>query len=640
MGDKQVSGGENESEMLRTFTTRLLRDVAALERMVSQGLIEEGVRRIGAEQEVFLVDRTYRPAPAALKMIERLKDEHFVTEVALFNLEMNLDPVPLGGKCFSAVETQLTGLLERARKAAHEIGNDIVLTGILPTVRKSDLGIENMTPIPRYYALNRAMTKLRGGDYDIHLKGVDELHAKHDNVMLESCNTSFQCHLQVGASEFAKMYNIAQVATAPVLAAATNSPMLFGRRLWNETRVALFQQSVDTRGSSSEGMREVPPRVDFGRQWVKRSVIEIYQDNIARYRVLIAADPEDDPMAVLDKGGVPSLRALRLHNGTVYRWNRACYGVTDGKPHLRIEARALPSGPTPVDELANAAFWYGVVLGLASENEDITKRISFDDAKGNFFAAARLGLGAQFTWLDGITAPAQQIVLEILTPMARKALLDANVDRDDVDRYLGVLAERVASGRTGSQWALRSYSEMRNHGTEGERVNALTAATIARQRPNVPVARWEPARIEEGGGWKHNYVKVEQMMSTDFVTVHENDPLDLVLNLMMWERVRHVPVEDGQHRLVGLVTYRAVLRAASQWLHEREPHPAPVSDVMRRDPWTVTPDTPTLTAIEVMRQKDVGCLPVVTKDGRLVGMVTSRNLLGVASELLEQKLKE
>jgi CBS domain-containing protein len=640
VGDKQVRDDGNEAEMLRTFTTRLLRDVAALDRMLSEGRIEEGVRRIGAEQEVFLVDRSYRPAPTALTMIERLKDEHFVTEVALFNLEMNLDPVRLGGKCFSAIETQLTGLLDRARQAAHAIGNDIVLTGILPTVRKSDLGIENMTPIPRYYALNRAMTKLRGGDYEIHLKGVDELHAKHDNVMLESCNTSFQCHLQVGASEFAKLYNIAQVATAPVLAAATNSPMLFGRRLWNETRVALFQQSVDTRGSSSESLREVPPRVDFGRQWVKRSVIEIYQDNIARYRVLIGADPEDDPMAVLDRGGVPSLGALRLHNGTIYRWNRACYGVTEGKPHLRIEARALPSGPTPVDEIANAAFWYGVVLGLAAENEDITKRISFDDAKGNFFAAARLGLGAQFTWLDGVTAPAQQIVLELLMPLARKALLAANVDREDVDRYLGVLAERVASGRTGSQWALRSYSEMRNHGTEGERVNALTAATIARQRNNVPVARWEPARIEEGGGWQHNYVKVEQMMSTDFVTVHENDPLDLVLNLMMWERVRHVPVEDAQHRLVGLVSYRAVLRAASLWLHETEPRPAPVSDVMRRDPWTVTPETSTLTAIEVMRQKDVGCLPVVTKEGRLVGMVTARNLLGVASELLEQKLKE
>jgi CBS domain-containing protein len=640
VGDKQVRDDENEAETLRTFTSRLLRDIAALERMLSQGMIEEGVRRVGFEQEVFLVDRTYRPAPTALKMIERLKDDHFVTEVALFNLEMNLDPLALGGKCFSAGEAQLIGLLDRARQAAHEMGDDIVLTGILPTVRKSDLGIENMTPIPRYYALNRAMTKLRGGDYEIHLKGVDELHAKHDNVMLESCNTSFQCHLQVGASEFAKIYNIAQVATAPVLAAATNSPMLFGRRLWNETRVALFQQSVDTRGSSSESLREVPPRVDFGRQWVKSGVIEVYRDNIARYRVLIGADPEEDPMAVLDRGGVPSLSALRLHNGTIYRWNRACYGITDGKPHLRIEARALPSGPTPVDELANAVFWYGVVLGLASENDDITKRISFDDAKGNFFAAARLGLGAQFTWLDGVTAPAQQIVLELLMPLARTALLAANVDRGDVDHYLGVLAERVASGRTGSQWALRSYSEMRNHGTEGERVNALTAATIARQRNNVPVARWEPARIEEGGGWKHNYVKVEQMMSTDFVTVHENDPLDLVLNLMMWDRVRYVPVEDAQHHLVGLVTYRHVLRAASQWLHEKEPRPAPVSDVMRRDPWTVTPETSTLKAIEVMRLKDVGCLPVVTKDGRLVGMVTSRNLLGVASELLEQKLKE
>ncbi len=640
MGDKQVLDTENEGDLLRAFTKRLLRDVQALERMVNEGMIEEGVRRVGAEQEVFLVDRNYRPAPAALQMIERLKDEHFVTEVALFNLEMNLDPQPMTGKCLSAIETQLLGLLEKARCAAKDIGNDIVLTGILPTVRKSDLGLENMTPIPRYFALNRAMTKLRGGDYEIHLKGVDELHAKHDNVMVESCNTSFQCHLQVGAKEFAKIYNIAQVATAPVLAAATNSPMLFGRRLWNETRVALFQQSVDTRASSSEGFRETPPRVDFGRNWVKKSVIELYQENISRYRVLIAAEPEDDPFDVLDRGGMPELRALRLHNGTIYRWNRACYGVMNGKPHLRIEARALPSGPTPVDEVANAAFWYGLVLGLADEYEDVTKHIAFDDAKGNFFAAARLGLNAQFTWLDGVTAPAQQLIIEMLIPMAHKALVKAGIDRGDVDKYLGVIAERVESGRTGSQWALRSFLEMASKGTDGERVNALTAATIRRQRDNTPVARWAPASIDEGGGWKHNYVRVEQMMGTDFVTVQEGDPLDLVLNLMIWERVRHVPVEDAQHRLVGLVTYRAVLRAAAQWLNESESKPIPVSQVMKRDPWTVSPETSTLVAIEVMRQKEVGCLPVVTKDHRLVGMVTSRNLLGVASELLEQKLKE
>ena len=639
MGDKQVIDTENEGELLRAFTKRLLRDVQALERMLKKGMIEEGVRRIGAEQEVFLVDRDFRPAPTALKMIERLHDEHYVTEVALFNLEMNLDPQPYGGKCLSATEAQLLGLLEKARHAAHAIGNDIVLTGILPTIRKSDLGLENMTPIPRYFALNKAMTKLRGGDYEINLKGVDELHVKHDNVMLESCNTSFQCHLQVGAKEFAKMYNIAQVATAPVLAAATNSPMLFGRRLWNETRIALFQQSVDTR-SSSEGVREAPPRVDFGRQWVRESVIELYQENISRYRVLIAAEPEDDPMDVLDRGQIPTLRALRLHNGTIYRWNRACYGIMNGVPHLRIEARALPSGPTPVDEIANSAFWYGLVIGLAAQYDDITKHIAFDDAKGNFFAAARLGLGAQFTWLDGTVAPAQKLIAEKLLPIASKGLLDTGVDRDDVARYLGIIEERVLSGRTGSAWALRSYADMRSKGTDGERVNALTAAAIKRQRDNTPVARWEPARIEEGGGWKHNYVKVEQFMGTDFVTVQEGDPLDLVLNLMIWERVRHVPVEDAQHRLVGLVTYRAVLRAAAQWLHESESTPIPVADVMKRDPWTVTPDTPTLVAIEVMSQKGVGCLPVVTKDGKLVGLVTSRNLLGVASELLEQKLRE
>jgi CBS domain-containing protein len=643
VGDKNVLDTEGEAELLRSFTKRVLRDVQALERMIRDGCFEEGVRRIGAEQEVFLVDRDFRPAPSVLKMIEILKDPHFVTEVALFNLEMNLDPQPWGGKCLSAMEDQLLRLLAKAREAARSIGNEIVLTGILPTIRKSDLGLENMTPIPRYFALNKAMTKLRGGDYEVHLKGVDELHAKHDNVMLESCNTSFQCHLQVGAKDFAKMYNIAQVAAAPVLAAATNSPLLFGRRLWNETRVALFQQSVDTRGSSA-GARDVPPRVDFGRQWVKESAVELFRENIARYRVLIAADPDEDPMDVLDKGGIPSLSALRLHNGTIYRWNRACCGITNGKPHIRIEARSLPSGPTPVDEVANAAFWYGLVIGLAAKYEDITQHIAFDDARGNFFSAARLGLGAQFTWLDGVTAPAQQIVLEMLVPMAREALLTSGIDRADVDRYIGVFAERVSSGHTGSNWALRSYSEMRTQGTEGERINALTAAMIRRQQDNKPVARWDVAQIREGGGWKHNYVKVEQFMGTDFVTVHENDPLDLALNLMIWERVRHIPVEDDQHRLVGLVSYRAVLRATETWFAgtdaKSKSKTIPVSEVMKRDPWTVSPDTSTLVAIQVIRQKDVGCLPVVTAEQKLVGMVTSRNLLGVASELLEQKLRE
>ncbi len=638
MGDKQVLEGADEAEAIRAFTKRLLRDLRALEQLIADGKIESGVRRIGAEQEVFLVDRDWRPAPTALKVIERANDPHFTTEVALFNLELNLSPVPWGGKCLSQMEGELLHLLDRARTAAAECGTRVVLTGILPTIRKSDLGLENMTPIPRYFALNRAMNRLRGGDFELHIKGVDELLSRHDSVMVEACNASFQAHFQVGAAEFAKLYNVAQVATAPVLAAATNSPMLFGRRLWHETRIATFQQSVDTRSSSS-GLRESMPRVDFGRQWVRESVVELFQEGISRYRVLIATEPDEDPFAKIKRGEAPELRALRLHNGTIYRWNRACYGVIDGKPHLRIEARALPSGPTPADEIANAALWYGLVNALACTYEDVTKHISFDDAKGNFLAAARLGLGANFTWLDGTTMPAQQLLLDRLIPMAREGLREGKLDEADIDRYLGIVQERVATGRSGSWWMLKSFSELRRHGTEGEQLNALTAATLARQKDNQPVAQWDLARLDEAGGWKHNYVRVEQFMGTDFVTVHEDDAIDLVTNLMIWERVRHVCVEDAQHRLVGIVSYRAILRMMAQQGHDGPTDTVPVSKVMKRDPWTVAPETSTLTAINVMRQQDVGFLPVINRDGRLVGMVTARFLMAIAAELLEQKLK-
>lgn len=636
MAGKYDVDKEQEGEQLRSFTNKVLRDLRALETMLERGLFETGVRRIGAEQEVFLVDRQWRAAPSAMRMIEKLADPHYVTEVALFNLEMNLDPLPFEGTCLRKLEEQLLHLLLRARSAAHEIGNEIVLAGILPTIRRSDLGLENMTPIPRYHALNRAMTKLRGSDYEIRLKGVDEILLRLESVMAESCNTSFQVHFQVEPREFAKYYNLAQVLAAPVLAAATNSMLLFGRRLWHETRIGLFQQSVDTRAASGD-LREVPPRVDFGRQWVKSSVTELFQEAIARYRVLIATDSEEDPLARLDRGEVPELKALRLHNGTIYRWNRACYGIGEGKPHLRIEMRVLPSGPTPVDEIANAAFWYGLMLGLGAEVEDVTKRISFDDARGNFFAAARNGIAAQFAWFDGEQAAARDLVLKRLLPAARRGLASAGIDEADAERYLGTVAERVESAQTGSRWQLKCYNALSEKGTGGERLNAITAATVARQWQNIPVARWAAADLDEGGGWKNNYLKVEQFMTTDFVTVHEDDGLDLVANLMVWERIRHVPVEDRAHRLIGLVSYRALLRAVASG---QDPASIPVREVMRRDPVCVTPETTTQAAIEVMRRGDFGSLPVVDREQRLVGMVVARNFMGIAAELLEEKLRD
>lgn len=630
---------EREGEQLRAFTNHVLRDLRALEVLLEKGAFETGVRRIGAEQECFLVDRNWRPAPSALRMIEALQDPHYVTEVGLFNLEMNLDPLAFEGTCLRRMEEQLLHLLLRARSAAQSMGNEIVLSGILPTIRKSDLGLDAMTPIPRYFAINKALRSLRGSDYEIRLKGVDELLFRHDSVMTESCCTSFQVHFQVGPEEFAKYYNLAQVLAAPVLAAATNSMLLLGRRLWHETRIALFQQSVDTR-SASGSPRESSPRVDFGRQWVRKSVLELFQEAIARYRVLIATDCEEDAVASAERGEAPQLKALRLHNGTIYRWNRACYGVSpNGKPHLRIEMRILPSGPTPLDEMANAAFWYGLMLGLGRQVDDVTRHLSFDDAKGNFFAAARNGIAAQLTWLGGEQVQARDLVLERLLPIAREGLLGARIDPADVERYLGTIQERVHSAQTGSRWQLRSYNGMVAHGTPGECLNAVVAATVARQWENTPVARWEPARIEEGGGWENNYLKVEQFMSTDFVTVHEDDGLGLVANLMDWERIRHVAVEDRDHKLVGLVSYRALLRVLARAISEQRPVASlAVRDVMKREPVCVTPDASTLKAIEILRRGDFGALPVVDGEGKLVGMVHTRNFIGIAAHLLEEKL--
>jgi CBS domain-containing protein/gamma-glutamyl:cysteine ligase YbdK (ATP-grasp superfamily) len=636
MGERKVNELDNEGGKLRAFTQRLLLDLRAMEKMIEDSSFEKGIRRIGAEQEVFLVDKNWRPASVAMEVLKSANDPHFTTEVALFNLEMNLDPVVWGGDCFSQMEKQLLGLLQQARVAAAEHDARIVLTGILPTIRKSDLGLENMTPIPRYFALNRAMTEMRGGEYEIHIRGVDELLLKHDSVMAESCNASFQAHFQVAPEEFARFYNIAQVATGPVLAAGTNSPLAFGRRLWKETRIALFQQSVDTRGSRAH-MRESAPRVDFGRQWVRDSILEIFKEDIARYRILIASDAEDNPLEKLAKGQIPELKALRLHNGTIYRWNRACYGVMNGVPHLRIEMRALPSGPTARDEMASVVFWYGLVSALVEQYEDITKHIAFDDAKMNFLGAARLGLGAELTWLDGKTHPAQTLIREQLLPMAREGLKAGKVRPDDADLYLGVIEERVRTQQTGSRWMLHSLTAMGQAGTESERLSALTAGMAERQLGGEPVARWSRATVEEGGGWRHNYLRVEQFMTTDFVSVQEGDAVDLVVNVMLWENIRHVPVEDREHNLLGLVSYRSLLRLLADRQNAASSGPIPVSEIMRRRPIGVTPETTTLEAVEVMRTHNLGALPVV-KDGRLVGMLTARNLMPIAARLLEEKL--
>lgn len=637
MGERDVHRAANP-EQLRLFTKRLLDDVRALEMLLETELIESGVRRIGAEQEMFLVDDGWRPTPRALEILEELDDPRIVPELGLFNLEFNVDPHRFEGSCLSELEKQVRELLGAAREAALEHGAEVILTGILPTLRKSDLEIENMTPEDRYYALNDALNRLRGGAYNFYIKGIDELLVQHETMMLEACNTSFQVHFQVAPDEFAKLYNIALVATAPTLAVSVNSPLLFGRRLWQETRIALFQQSIDTR-SAMPDLRELHPRVSFGSRWVERSVLDIYREDIARFKVLLGADVEENPVEAVQHGEAPPLRALTLFNSTVYRWNRPCYGVTDGRAHLRIENRVLPSGPTPTDEIANAAFWFGLVSGLAARHEDIREVMAFDDAKANFIAAARLGLGAPFTWLRGEEMGARELVLKELLPLAREGLEGAEIDARDIERYLGIIEQRVESRQTGAAWMLRSLGSMRERGNLEERLTAVTAATANRQWEGRPVHDWPSARFEERGGWRASYLRVEQYMATDLLTVNRDEPLDLVANLMDWHHVRHIPVEDNDHRLVGLITRRTLLRFLASDEYRESPRPVPVGKIMQRELVTIPPETSTRKAIALMKEHEISSLPVV-RNGYLVGLVTERDFMNVASELLEQQLAD
>ncbi len=634
MGEHDVR--ELDAERLRDFTRKLLADLRALELLLEHGFIEQGVRRIGAEQELFLVDRRWRPAPLAVEMIEQLGDDHFTTELARFNLEFNSDPLAFGSDCLRRMERQMEELLAKAREAAGRLGVEVAMIGILPTLEKSDLTLANMTPKPRYFALNDAMKRLRGGDYEFYIKGTDELDVIHDNVMLESCNTSFQLHFQAAANEFVELYNAAQVISAPVLACAVNSPILLEKRLWQETRIALFQHSVDDR-TGAELARGRQARVRFGSDWLRHSILEIFRDDIARFRVLIGTDVEEDPLAVLKAGGIPQLAALRLHNGTVYRWNRPCYGIQDGKPHLRIENRVLPAGPTVLDEVANGALFFGLMAAITDTYGDPSKVMNFDDAAGNFVSAARLGLKAHFTWLDGRTYTAPDLILNTLLPLASQGLKSRGIDSGDADRYLAVIEERVKSGQTGAQWSLASLAGMRQKGvTPHGRLRWLVSGLRARQWTGQPVHKWSLAGEDPSEDWRHGYRTVGQFMLQDIYTVQPDDPLDLVISMMDWVKIRYIPVEDQHHHLLGLITHRQLLRLISR-PGASGAATVPAHEVMKREVCVASPEMSALAAIQLMRRHRVGCLPVV-QEGRLVGIVTENDFLGIAGQLLEEEL--
>ncbi len=636
MGEKNVTKSYDEEEM-REFTRTVLNDLQALEVLLAGGQIEEDVRRIGAEQEMFLVDSSMHPSPIVSEVIDEAKDGRLTTEIGRFNLEANLTPRLFSGSCLKDMETELNELLDLVRGAAAKFGSGVVLAGILPTIQQTDLTEANLTPNPRYFEINRVVSELHGDDRSIHIKGLDELELMLQDTFIEFCNTSFQVHLQVGAKEFANYYNWAQAVAAPVLASAVNSPLLLNHRLWHETRLALFQLATDTR-SLIHRARNQTPRVNFGDRWVTGSILDVLREDVIRFRILLTQAMKEDSMETVRKGIVPQLYAWRLHNGTIWRWNRTCYGLTDGKPGLRIEARYLPAGPSVIDEMANAAFFLGLMTALPEEYGDVTQLMPFDAAKTNFFNAARYGLNCQTIWIDGESRRAGRLIVEELLPRARRGLEMAGIDPADINNYLGILDERVRTGMTGSQWMIDSLAKMDPRAKANVRMRSLTAAMKKNQEEQLPLHKWKLAEIPGRPEWIDNYMTVEQFMSTDLFTVRPEDVIDLAASLMHWKHVRHVPVENDQGELVGIVSHRDLLELIVRGKLNGCGAVA-VRDIMKTNVITITPQTSALDALFTMRDRNIGCLPVV-KGKMLVGLVTAHDYLTVSAKLFERMLMD
>ncbi|MEM5565686.1 CBS domain-containing protein [Psychroserpens sp. AS72] len=616
MGNLNVTKLSNKKDKAN-YIHQLTKDIEALDYMIKNDMIEKAPIRIGAEQEFCLVNEEFLPIGNALEILKDIDDDHFTTEIGNYNLEINLDPFELKGDCFSKLHQQLKELLDKAKTVSKKYNTKIALIGILPTLSLKHITIENMTPIQRYYVLNDAIKESRKQHFNIHIKGVDELNLLHDSVMLEGCNTSFQTHLQVHPDDFIKSYNWAQAISGPILSVCANSPFLFGKELWSETRIALFTQSVDTRANSFL-LNEKQSRVSFGNNWETGSISDIFKDNISRFRSLISSEFEKDSMEMLENGEIPKLKALNLHNGTVYRWNRVCYGVGGGKPHLRIENRYIPSGPTMKDEIANMMFWVGVLVGRSKSEDNIHETMDFKDAKSNFFTAARYGMAAQFHWKGNLIS-SKRLILDELLPMAYRGLYKMGILPRDAENYLTIIENRV-NIHIGADWLKKSYRNLLIRKKPIEALQVLTANMYLKQENDYPVSSWEVLDKEAHTTFDIDK-KVVHIMNTDLFSVDKKDSLELVINIMKWKNVHHMPVIDSKKDLVGLLSWEDV----KNHLDEIEESTKCVQNFMKVELITITKEKPIAFAKQLMLEHKINCLPVV-KGKKLIGILTSNDL--------------
>jgi len=616
MGEMNVRKLSDAADKIE-YIDQLVGDIEALDQMLKRGMFEKSPIRIGAEQEFCLVDESWNPSNKADDVLKELNDPHFTNELTRYNLEINMEPYVLEGNCFSELHKQLNELLLKVKEAAEKVGDKIILTGILPTIDTPFLGLDYMTPLVRYRVLNDAIKSIRKEDIELHIKGVDEVNLHHDTILYEGCNTSFQCHLQIDPDDFANSYNWAQAIAGPVLSICTNSPLLLGKELWEESRIALFTQSVDTRASTFI-LNEKESRVSFGMDWICCSAADFFKDAIIQFRSLVTTGFESDSLSELEAGITPKLRALQLHNGTTYKWNRVCYGVSDGKPHLRIENRYIPSGPTPTDEIANMMLWVGLMRGRPKEFEEVHKVMDFKDIKSNFFNAARYGMAAQFHW-NGELISSHDLLLDHLLPMAFRGLYSMGVAPRDAERYLSIIEKRIRSNN-GSRWMVEAYRKLVKQHSVPDALKILVATMYQRKEKKYTVDAWQLPRGDEYEVPEELRV-VRDFMTTKILSAQENDSAQLVLKMMEWKNIHHTPILDNNLELAGLLTWTDV----KYYLDKPEEVKKSIRSMMKTDLITVTADTPLDEAKSLMEKNKINCLPVVS-GAKLVGIITSNDI--------------
>jgi hypothetical protein len=489
MGE-EVEDQEFTREDRTRYREKVRRCLDVFARMLRESRFDADAPMTGLEIELNLVDDAGDPALKNVEALEAIADPNFQTELGQFNLEINVAPKRLEDRGFTAYEDGVRACLNAAESKAGQVGAHMVMIGILPTLSAGHMGPSSLSANPRYRLLSDQILAARGEDILIDISGPERLRTTSDSIVPEAACTSTQLHIQVSPEGFPAYWNASQAIAGVQLALGANSPFLLGRELWRETRIALFEQATDTRSEElkAQGVR---PRVWFGERWIN-SIFDLFEENVRYFPALLPIIEDEDPLEVLESGRTPALAELRLHNGTIYRWNRPVYDIVDGTPHLRVENRVLPAGPTVVDTMANAAFYFGLVRTLAEHERPLWSQMSFSAAEENFHVAARHGIEANVYWPGLGQVPATELVLRRLLPMARAGLDAWGVRPEESDRLLGIVERRCVTGRNGASWFAERFHDRLAAG-DADRLDVLRETLNDYRRhmhSNEPVHTW------------------------------------------------------------------------------------------------------------------------------------------------------